>query len=99
MDDAHAPQPPFRRLDRMIRAGGRWLVEPHPSILSAEDRHGARLFASLLLVHMALVGFFFGAIWVITWHYLHHDIREDADTPIIMGGTALLVAPYLLLRA
>jgi len=83
---------------RTVKRAWSALVEPHARITAAEDRHGARLFAILLLVHLTLVGLFFGLIFWANRHYLGHDIRDDADTAIILGGTAILLVPYLMLR-
>jgi len=97
----HAPASSVPQDPPALRAVKRaWsaLVEPHARITAAEDRHGARLFAILMLVHVTVVGIFFGLIWWANRHYLGHDIRDDADTGIILSGTAFLLVPYGMLR-
>lgn len=98
MPDPAASSPANTPFVKAVKHVWSALVLPHARITAAEDRHGARLFAMLLLVHVTLVSIFFGLIWWANEHYLRHDIRGDADTAVILGGTACLLVPYVMLR-
>lgn len=74
------------------------LVEPHPDIKGIEDRSGAKLFASLMIIHVIVVVFALIAIDYVTKHYQDHRIWLDWDTWVVIGGAALIFVSYGILR-
>jgi two-component system, cell cycle sensor histidine kinase and response regulator CckA len=86
---------------RARRAGNRLLdalMGPHPRITEPEDRRGARLFAALMLIQLALVVCGLIAINVV-WKSLEgHAIWGDRDAWVVMSGALLIAVSYLLLK-
>jgi PAS domain S-box-containing protein len=75
------------------------LVEPHKSITGFEDQSGAKLFASLMIIHVLVVVAALTGINVVTVHYQDHHICLDRDTWIVAAGAGLIIASYLVLKA
>jgi len=76
-----------------------WLIEPPPSIVAPEDRHGARLLSILMLVNVTLVA----VISLITNYFQKVTVRKsiwgDADTAVYFAGAVATVVPFILLHA
>jgi len=75
------------------------LVVPHPSIKTPEDRHGARLFGALMLVHVTVV-------LLVVWLTNHFTVRTtgrtiwaDKDLWVVLAGITLIAACYGVLRS
>ena len=75
------------------------LAGPHPRITAPEDRHGAVLFAALMMVHVA-------CILAVTWLTNYFTVRTsgrtiwaDRDLWVMLAGMVLIVAAYAVLRA
>lgn len=75
------------------------LIEPHARITQAEDRHGARLFAILMLVHITVILLVLAIMDRAYVATVGRSVWRDRDTWVILGGTALIGFTYLLLRA
>jgi two-component system, cell cycle sensor histidine kinase and response regulator CckA len=75
------------------------LFGPHPAVTSPEDRQGARLLAILTFLQAVLVT---GLLFVVDFMYrrlVGHPIWGLHDGWIVMGGAALILASYALIRA
>ena len=75
-----------------------WLVRPHPRLKEAEDLRGAKLFSSLMLVHVALVVVAINAINLFYLQSAGRSIWNDSDTRVILAGLIVIAAAFLLLR-
>ena len=80
-----------------LRAWNR-LVEPHKSITGLEDYSGAKLFASLMIIHVLVVIAALTGINIVTVSYQDHHIWQDRDTWIVAGGAALIIISFLILK-
>ena len=75
-----------------------WLIEPHPRLVGEENRLGARLFSSLMLVQIALVAALILIVNFFYWKKTGSTIWDDQDAWAVIAGSALILAAYALVR-
>jgi two-component system, cell cycle sensor histidine kinase and response regulator CckA len=75
-----------------------WLIEPHPRLVGVENRLGARLFSSLMLVHFALVAVLILIVNFAYWKKTGFTIWDDQDAWTVIAGSVLILAAYALVR-
>ena len=62
------------------------LIEPHPKIISGDDRLGARLFGSLMLIHILLIAALLPLVNFAWWSNAGDTIWQDKDTKAVLGA-------------
>jgi PAS domain S-box-containing protein len=75
------------------------LLGPHAAITDDRDRLGARLFAGLMLVHLALVAALLLTTNLVWHHATGQTIWNDLDAWAVLAGAAVIVVAFALLRA
>lgn len=76
-----------------------WLVKPNPRLTTNEDQRNARLFSSILLIHIALVVFLLAAMDLIVTIVDARTTWGDQDVHVILAGTLLISVSYGLIKA
>jgi len=74
-------------------------IEPHRAITKFEDKNGAKLFATIMIVHVIVVAIVINVINLVSIHYLNRAIWEDRDSWVVLAGVAIIVLAYLVLRS
>ena len=75
-----------------------WLVRPHPRLHEEEERHGARLFSSMLLAHIFLVIVGLTAINLYYINQFNRSIWGSYDSSVALFGVLIKITAYLLIR-
>ncbi len=88
--------------DSKPKPAGRWLgylLGPNPRIADSEDRHAARLFASIMLVHIIMVLIGIGVTDFVFRVWLGTTMMTGNDFTVILAGVGLIAVALLFLRS